>query len=71
MSALGVLVPTFGNQTPGSDRENMRSIAFELSMSLPGSTGQFSTRGRRLPDRPVKPGDDGEACVKLNDKAPG
>jgi hypothetical protein len=29
-------------------------------VSLPGLTGQSSTHGRRLLDRPVKPGDDGE-----------
>jgi hypothetical protein len=40
------------------------------SMSLPGLTGQSSTRGRWLLDRPVEPGDDSEAaCVNQNENA--
>src|SRR5277367_6835343 len=37
-------------------------------MSLPGLTGQSSTPGQCLLDRPVKPGDDSEVCVDLNEK---
>src|SRR5450631_3412256 len=33
-------------------------------MSLPGLTGQSSTHGRCLLDRPVEPGDDDELQVK-------
>jgi hypothetical protein len=36
-------------------------------VSLPGLTGQSSTPGRCLLDRPVKPGDDSEADVDLNE----
>jgi hypothetical protein len=36
-------------------------------MSLPGLTGQSSTPGRCLLDRPVKPGDDSEECVNLSE----
>jgi hypothetical protein len=38
-------------------------------VSLPGLTGQSSTLGRCLLDRPVKPGDDGEVGVNLNECA--
>src|SRR5258706_14087320 len=34
------------------------SIELTLPLSLPGLTGQSSIHGRRLLDRPVKPGDD-------------
>jgi hypothetical protein len=34
-----------------------------LVLSLPGLTGQSSTPGRCLLDRPVEPGDDSEMCV--------
>jgi hypothetical protein len=34
-----------------------------LSVSLAGLTGQSSTPGRCLLDRPVKPGDDSEVWV--------
>src|SRR5271168_4666927 len=34
-------------------------------MSLPRLTGQSSTPGRWLLDRPVKPGDDSAVCVNL------
>src|SRR5450755_331801 len=34
-----------------------------LRVSLPGLTGQSSTHGRCLLDRPVEPGDDSEVCV--------
>jgi hypothetical protein len=37
-------------------------------LSLPGSTGQSSTHGRCLLDRPVEPGDDGEVCVDVNEQ---
>jgi len=40
-------------------------------MSLPGLTGQSSTPSRCLLDRPVKPGDDNEVCVKLNKQRSG
>jgi hypothetical protein len=36
------------------------SDALTVSMSLPGLTGQSSTPGRCLLDRPVEPGDDSE-----------
>jgi hypothetical protein len=35
---------------------------------LPGLTGQSSSHGRCLLDRPVEPGDDGEMCVERNEK---
>ena len=38
-------------------------ITLTLLVSLPGLTGQSSTHGRCLLDRPVKPGDDSELCV--------
>jgi hypothetical protein len=38
-------------------------ITLTLSMSLPGLTGQSSTLGRCLLDRPVKPGDDSDEGV--------
>jgi hypothetical protein len=34
-------------------------------MSLPGLTGQSSTSGRWLLDRPVKPGDDSKVGASL------
>src|SRR5277367_7040435 len=37
-------------------------------MSLPGLTGQSSTPGRSLLDRPVKPGDDSEVHVNPSEK---
>src|SRR5208282_3084097 len=37
-------------------------------MSLPGLTGQSSTPGLSLLDRPVEPGDDSEVCVNPSDK---
>jgi putative membrane protein len=43
-------------------------ITLTLSVSLPGLTGQSSTRGRWL-DRPVKPGDDREVCLDPNEKS--
>ena len=38
-------------------------MTLTLLVSWPGLTGQSSTRGRCLLDRPVKPGDDSELCV--------
>jgi hypothetical protein len=43
-------------------------IALVQLASLPGLTGQSSTHGRRLLDRPVEPGDDNEMSVNQNDK---
>jgi hypothetical protein len=37
-------------------------------VSLPGSTGQSSTPGRCLLDRPVEPGDDNVVGGNLNEK---
>jgi hypothetical protein len=37
-------------------------------MSLLGLTGQSSTRGLCLLDRPVEPGDDSKVCVNLSEK---
>jgi hypothetical protein len=39
-----------------------------LSVSLPGLTGQSSTLGLRVLDRPVKPGDDRTVLVNLKRK---
>jgi hypothetical protein len=39
-----------------------------LLVSLPGLTGQSSTPGLCLLDRPVEPGDDSEVCVNLGEK---
>jgi hypothetical protein len=44
-------------------------IASTLLLSLPGLTGQSSTQGRRLLDRPVKPGDDSEVSLDPNENA--
>jgi hypothetical protein len=38
---------------------------------LPGLTGQSSTRGRWLLDRPVKSGDDREVRINLSEKRSG
>jgi hypothetical protein len=40
--------------------------ALTQSMSLPGLTGQSSTPGQCLLDRPVEPGDDSEGCADPN-----
>jgi hypothetical protein len=37
-------------------------------VSLLGLTGQSSTPGLCLLDRPVKPGDDSKVCVNLSEK---
>jgi hypothetical protein len=37
-------------------------------VSLPGLTGQSSTPGRCLLDRPVKPGDDSQVGINLSEK---
>ena len=41
-------------------------ISSTQSASLPGSTGQSSTPGRWILDRPVEPGDDSGVCVTPN-----
>jgi hypothetical protein len=43
----------------------------DRSMSLPGLTGQSSTLGLCLLDRPVKPGDDSESDDTENDDTGG
>jgi hypothetical protein len=49
-----------------SDRKVQSSaIALTEQMSLPGLTGQSSTPGLRLLDRPVKPGDDRTAPASV------
>jgi hypothetical protein len=50
--------PDGAQRIPGQ-RLGHLPITSTLSLSLPGLTGQSSTHGRRLLDRPVKPGDDG------------
>jgi hypothetical protein len=42
-----------------------------LAVSLPGLTGQSSIHGRRLLDRPVKPGDDSMVVSPYLENAPG
>jgi hypothetical protein len=42
------------------------SDTLTLFVSLPGLTGQSSTNGRCLPERPVKPGDDSRVRVDPN-----
>jgi hypothetical protein len=53
------------NRPPGAEGSSMARrrapVSFarhKTSLSLPGLTGQSSTPGRWLLDRPVKPGDD-------------
>jgi hypothetical protein len=52
----------------GSGHRRCFLITLTLSVSLPGLTGQSSTRGRWLLDRPVKPDDDSQVCVNLSEK---
>jgi len=53
----------------GDTTRSMFPIMLTPLVSLPGLTGQSSTRGRCLLDRPVKPGDDSESVnVDLNEK---
>jgi hypothetical protein len=48
-------------------RRNIPTSAFS-DYADPIWTGQSSTHGRCLLDRPVKPGDDSELCANLNEK---
>jgi hypothetical protein len=43
-------------------------LSLILPVSLPGLTGQSSTHGRCLLDRPVKPGDDSMVGCQPNRK---
>ncbi len=57
--------PNWGSDGWGILRLRRCNISLVQQMSLPGLTGQSSTPGLRLLDRPVEPRDDSEACVAV------
>jgi hypothetical protein len=53
----------------GAKASELSDIAHPIG-KVPGLTGQSSTHGRRLMERPDKPGDDREVRVNLNQQSP-